>query len=113
MDQLQHPSVLGVEMEEPTPGVERPRRLLAGDALQSYSLISPDGSQIGDIEDVIVNLADGRITHLMVSYGDWLNSNSVMIPWDALSLDAERECFVLYAAAPQFAGDAPATIEAA
>ena len=116
MDQvqvLQHPTVWGVEMEERTPRVERRRKLLAGDALQSYSVVSTDGNQIGDIEDVIVDLADGRITHLIVSYGDWLSSSSVMVPWQEMSLDAERDCFVLDAAAAQrFACAATLDIEA-
>jgi hypothetical protein len=104
-------SVLGVEMEEPTP--ESSVRVDCSPVTPAELLTDLARWLPRDIEDVIVDLADGRITHLMVSYGDWLNSNSVMIPWHALSLDAERECFVLYAAAPQFARDVPATIEAA
>ena len=100
MDQVfQHSIASDVEMEEQTPRAEPRRNLLAGDALQSYSVVSTDGNQIGDVEDVIVDLIDGRITHLMVSYGDWLNSSSAMVPWEALRLDADRDCFVLDAGA--------------
>jgi sporulation protein YlmC with PRC-barrel domain len=81
-----------VEMSEEWRALRGP---IAGEALTTYSIVTSDGADFGDVEDVLIESASGRVTHLVVSYGDWLNSRSVAVPWQALRLDAQGDRFIL------------------
>jgi sporulation protein YlmC with PRC-barrel domain len=71
-----------VEMSEEWRALREP---IAGEALTTYSIETNDGADFGDVEDVLIDSASGRVTHLLVSHGDWLNSRSVAVPWPSIA----------------------------
>lgn len=77
-------------------------RALPIDLLQSCVVVDKAGVEIGNIEDIMIDLTSGRINYVVLSHGDWLNSKSVAIPWDALSVDIPGACLVLEKDLAQF-----------
>ena len=66
---------------------------------QDYSLMNSAGEDVGEVEDLIVDLSEGQITYAVVDFGGFLGigENSVAVPWDQLVLDTtdEDETFML------------------
>ena len=56
-----------------------------------------EGDVLGKIEELMVDLDDGRITYAVLSFGGFLGLHDklVAIPWDALTVDLEAHEFIL------------------
>lgn len=67
-------------------------RTLTGDKV--YNAL---GEDLGTIEDIMLDVKGGRIAYAVLSFGGVLGMGEkyFAIPWSALTLDADRECFVL------------------
>lgn len=87
------------------PAYTNQSRALPVDLLQNCVVVDKAGEEIGDIEDIMIDLTTGRINYVVLSHGDWLSSKSIAIPWDALSVDIGGACLVLDKDLAQFMDD--------
>ena len=74
------------------------------DVLSATSLIgdrvtNPAGEYLGKIEELMIDLDSGRVAYAVLSFGGFLGTGLgdklFALPFQALKLDAEHECFVL------------------
>lgn len=71
--------------------------VMAADTLQGDKVVNPRGDNLGDIEDIMIDVSSGRVAYAVLSRGGILGFGDKLyaIPWEALTLDADRECFIL------------------
>jgi len=74
---------------------ELPSQAIPAELLQGCTVVGSDGKGMGEIEDLIVDISSGCITHVVFSRGDWLSSESVAIPWKDVCFDSNTTCFVI------------------
>jgi sporulation protein YlmC with PRC-barrel domain len=55
------------------------------------------GENLGKLEDVMLDVNDGRISYGVLSFGGFLGVGNKLfaIPWSALDLNTEEKCFYL------------------
>lgn len=72
-------------------------QVMAADTLQGDKVVNFQGEQLGEIQDIMLDVPSGRIAYAVLSFGGVLGIGDKLfaIPWSALTLDADRECFVL------------------
>jgi len=75
----------------PGPGVMDAATLIGNDVVNSV------GEDLGDIDAIMLDVARGRIAYAVLASGGFLGIGEKLfaIPWGALTLDADRKCFVL------------------
>jgi len=85
--------IIGGEPNFSGPGPQ----VMAADTLQGDSVINLQGEHLGEIQDIMIDVPTGRIAYAVLSFGGLLGIGDKLfaIPWSALTLDADRECFVL------------------
>lgn len=71
--------------------------VMAADTLQGDKVINPQGEVLGTIEDIMLDVGSARIAYAVLSFGGVLGMGDKLfaIPWRALTMDADRKCFVL------------------
>jgi len=71
--------------------------VMAARTLTGNKVYNAQGEDIGEIEDIMLDVPSGRIAYAVLSFGGVLGIGEKFfaIPWSALVLDATRECFVL------------------
>ena len=69
---------------------------------EDYNLLNMEDEDLGEVEDLIINVADGHVSYAVVDFGGFLGiaENSVALPWDQLALEADTETFRLDVDAP-------------
>ncbi len=72
------------------------KRLRAGD-VAGTQVRNPEGEDIGEIEDVVIDLDRGNIAYAVLCFHTWFNDKLFAIPWNELSLkhNSEGDVFVL------------------
>ena len=60
-------------------------------------VVNAQGDDLGKIEAIMLDVRSGRIAYAVLSFGGFLGFGSKLfaIPWNALTLDAKEERFVL------------------
>lgn len=69
-------------------------RMFRADKIIGDDILNSDGSEIGEIEDLIIDPESGRIVYAVISFGELFDFKSVkifVIPWKALQYDKEKE----------------------
>lgn len=76
---------------------DRYPRLLSASSLAKDKVQNLKGENLGDIEDLMIDLDTGRITYAVLSFGGVLGMGSKLfaIPWQAMTLDTENKVFLL------------------
>ncbi len=71
--------------------------VMAAETLQGDDVINLQGEKLGSIEDIMLDVRSGRVAYAVLSFGGLLGMGDKLfaIPWAALTLDADRKCFVL------------------
>ncbi|MBU9401513.1 PRC-barrel domain-containing protein [Burkholderia multivorans] len=71
--------------------------VMAAGTLQGDRVVTTDGDDIGKIADIMLDVRSGHIAYAVVSSGGLLGIGDKLlaVPWNRLTLDAERRCFVL------------------
>jgi sporulation protein YlmC with PRC-barrel domain len=71
--------------------------VMAADTLQGDDVINTQSEKLGSIEDIMIDVRTGRVAYAVLSFGGILGLGEKLfaIPWGALTLDADRKCFVL------------------
>lgn len=83
------------------------------DTILGMDVDNAQGNNLGEIEDLMIDLQDGRIAYAGLAYGGWLGLGETMaaVPWQALKLNAAEREFTLNVdkeklrGAPSFARD--------
>lgn len=58
---------------------------------------NPEGENLGKLEELMVDLEDGRVAYAVLSFGGFLGLGDKLfaIPWQALTMRTEEKAFVL------------------
>lgn len=69
---------------------------LTVDELEDMDIVGPDGEEIGDVEDILID-ADNRIVAVVAEFGGWLDigDREVILPLEHLGLQADRRKLVV------------------
>ncbi len=92
--------IVGGEDNTSGPGPE----VMAADTLEGDKVVNPRGEDLGRIEDIMIDVQCGCVAYAVMSSGGAFGMGEKLfaIPWNALTLDAERKCFVLDAERERF-----------
>jgi len=73
------------------------RRVLGTTTLTGANVRNPAGENLGRIEDIMIDLAAGRIVYAVLSFGGLfgIGNKFFILPWSALSFDSPRNEFIL------------------
>jgi sporulation protein YlmC with PRC-barrel domain len=71
--------------------------LLRSKALFDYRVKSPQGEDLGTIEEVILDREVGRVAYAVLSFGGFLGLGNrwVPVPWDAVALRSAEKVLLL------------------
>ena len=77
---------------------ERPVALSAS-TLIGDKVINHKNEDLGKIEDIMITLESGCVDYAVLSYGGFLGMGDKLfaVPWNAMTLDTEKHCFILNA----------------
>lgn len=72
-------------------------QVMAADTLRGDSVFNTQGEKLGEIHDIMLDVPNGRIAYAVLAFGGVMGIGDKLfaIPWNALTLDADRRCFVL------------------
>jgi sporulation protein YlmC with PRC-barrel domain len=79
-------------------------RLLTASTLKGDRVINRHDETLGHIEEIMLDMVQGRVAYAVMSSGGFLGLGERLfaIPWSALTLDPDRECFVMDASKDHF-----------
>lgn len=71
--------------------------VLSTNAILGDSVVNRAGENLGKIEELMLDLENGRVAYAVLSFGGFLGMGEKLfaIPFEALKLDASREHFTL------------------
>lgn len=72
-------------------------QLLSAGTLQGDPVINLEGEEIGRVEELMIDLDSGHVGYAVLSFGGFMGMGRKLfaVPWQALTVDLERECLVL------------------
>ena len=72
-------------------------RLMGADTMMGNDVYNRQDEDLGDIKEIMLDVAAGRISHAVLSYGGLLGMGEKLfaVPWSALTLDTENKRFTL------------------
>lgn len=75
----------------------RRRRVLSAGTLAGDRVRNAAGDDLGKVEEVMIDLASGRVAYLVLSFGGFLGIGDKLfaIPWDAVRIDEGEHEFIL------------------
>ncbi|MDX1547351.1 MAG: PRC-barrel domain-containing protein [Rhodothermales bacterium] len=75
----------------------RTPNLLSSTSLTGTDVRNPQGEDLGEIKDLMIDLDDGHIAYAVLSFGGFLGIGDkyFALPWDMLTVDTKNECFVV------------------
>jgi sporulation protein YlmC with PRC-barrel domain len=97
-----------------------PIRVARADKILGLAVENPQGENLGEIENLLIDMTAGRIAPATLACGGWLGlgENLALVPWDALTFKPGTDRVTLNVdteelrKAPQFAKDKwPVTVE--
>ncbi len=70
---------------------------LSASTIKGDKVVNSAGEHLGKIEEVMIDLADGRIAFAVLSFGGFLGIGNKLfaIPWKALTLRPHEHAFIL------------------
>ncbi len=73
------------------------RRVLASSTLEGDTVRNPEGEDLGNIDEIMIDIPTGRVAYAVVSFGGFLGMGNKLfaIPWSALSVDEDEKCLIL------------------
>ena len=83
----------GSDNDDSGPGPE----LMGADTLMGNDVYNKDGEDLGDIKEFMIDMASGKISYAVLSYGGLLGMGDKLfaVPWSALKLDTANKRFTL------------------
>ena len=73
------------------------RRVLAASTIKGDKVVNLQGENLGDIQDLMIDLERGRIAYAVLSFGGFLGMGDKLfaIPWEALTVDEPEKRLIL------------------
>ena len=73
------------------------RRVLAASTIKGDKVVNLQGENLGNIEDLMIDLERGRVGYAVLSFGGFLGMGDKLfaIPWEALTVDMAEKRLVL------------------
>jgi sporulation protein YlmC with PRC-barrel domain len=74
-----------------------PVKYLTASSLIGNKVHNPEGENLGEIKDVMVNISNGRIEYMIIEFGGFLGIGEKFfaVPFYVLTLDTDRHAFIL------------------
>jgi sporulation protein YlmC with PRC-barrel domain len=78
-------------------GANNPVRILTAKSIIGDKVTNPTGEDLGAIEDIMLNIDEGKIEYVIIVYGGFmsLNQKYFAVPFAALTVDTEQHAFLL------------------
>ncbi len=72
-------------------------RLMGADTLIGNEVCNADNDDIGEIKEIMLDVARGHIEYAVLSFGSFLGMGEKLfaVPWSALKLDTKNKRFLL------------------
>ena len=72
-------------------------RLMGADTLNGNDVYNRAEENLGDIKEIMLDVANGKISYAVLSFGSFLGVGGKLfaVPWSALTLDTENKRFIL------------------
>jgi sporulation protein YlmC with PRC-barrel domain len=72
-------------------------QLMGADTLLGNDVYNKDGQDLGDIKELMIDMATGKIAYSVLSFGGvmGLGDKLFAVPWAALTLDTQNKRFTL------------------
>jgi sporulation protein YlmC with PRC-barrel domain len=76
---------------------KRYRRILSASSLAGNSVKNRAGEDLGKVDEIMIDIPSGRVAYAVLSFGGILRLGNKLfaVPWEALTVDEDRKCFVL------------------
>lgn len=73
------------------------KNVLPADTIKGTSVVNAAGKDLGNIEDVVLDLGSGRVAYAVLSFGGvlGLGDKYFAVPWDALAMDTREDQLIL------------------
>ncbi|MGE5414165.1 MAG: PRC-barrel domain-containing protein [Syntrophomonadaceae bacterium] len=73
------------------------RRTLSASTLKGDKVRNPQNENLGNVEDLMIDLDTGRVAYCVLSFGGFLGMGEKLfaVPWRAMTIDTEDHAFVL------------------
>lgn len=83
----------GDEITNEGPGPQ----VMGASTLTGNEVINGLGEDLGEIKEIMLDVPSGRVAYAVLSSGGFFGVGDELyaVPWSALTLDADRKCFVL------------------
>lgn len=71
--------------------------LMGANTLIGDSVVNRQDEQLGDIKEIMLDMRSGQVAYAVLSFGGFLGMGAKLfaVPWQALQLDTNKQCFVL------------------
>jgi sporulation protein YlmC with PRC-barrel domain len=99
---LRHPvedkrTATGSPPDSASAGGRRDARVLSADTLQGELVVNGAQEELGEIEDIMIDVTNGRVAYAVLSVGGFLGIGDRLfpVPWAALRLDPAKKRFIL------------------
>lgn len=81
----------------PMPIEPQAQHLMSAHGLSGREVFNRRGEDLGDVRDLMIDMATGRVVYAVLSFGGFLSlgDKRFAVPWAALSLDPAHQRFVL------------------
>lgn len=70
--------------------------MLSASTLTGDKVVNPQGDDLGDIKDLMIDVDTGQVAYAVLEFGGFLGMGSKLfaVPLAAMRLDRENKCFV-------------------
>jgi hypothetical protein len=71
--------------------------LMGSDTLMGNDVYNPQGEDLGDVKEFMIDMASGKVCYAVLSFGGLLGMGDKLfaVPWQALTLDTINKRFTL------------------
>lgn len=72
-------------------------QVLSATTMIGDKVVSPDGEDLGNLKELMIDMDEGRVNYAVLSFGGFLGLGDKLfaIPWEALTLDTGEHRFIL------------------
>jgi PRC-barrel domain. len=83
--------------QNPSPTAAHAGPVLSSSTLTGDSVRNPEGEDLGDIKDLMIDTASGNVEYAVLSFGGLLGMGDKLfaVPWKSLRVDTANHCLVL------------------
>lgn len=92
---LEYQNRTGKNPDSPT--ANTPVRVLTASSIIGDEVESPDGNNLGEIKDIMLDIRNGGIEYVILQFGGFLGIGSkyFAIPFESLTINEDRHVFIL------------------